>query len=128
MGTEGQMFKVWCKEYNEWESEPCMLGQDGELYQLFDHRRGWIKTSKAKHIVCFRTPFYDIKTTPIFDGDIIGVRKNILGVEKIVYWNEKEGRFKARDASGHGADHGLDQEWITEFEIVVVGNIHEVNS
>jgi hypothetical protein len=29
-------FQVWCKNYNEWEKNYCLLGQDGKLYQLIN--------------------------------------------------------------------------------------------
>ena len=54
-------FRVWCKNKNDWEKNPCVMSQDGNIFQ-YQHGR-LIPCLGDTHIAVFFTGFRDNKRT-----------------------------------------------------------------
>ena len=64
------LFRVWCKDYKEWEKDDCFLNTNGELV-MFKSPIGFIKPKPENHIVEMNTGFVDINNQEIFVGDVV---------------------------------------------------------
>lgn len=62
-------FRVWCKDYNEWEKDQCFLSSDGLVYQMTMAGLKCIKSEQ--HIVQWFTGSIDRKGKAIYEGDIV---------------------------------------------------------
>ena len=63
-------FKVWCKDFNEWEKDYTLLGQDGAIYHI-NHGGGLISIRPENHIIVWPSGYKDESDTMIYDGDVI---------------------------------------------------------
>jgi len=62
-------FRVWCRDYNEWEKDPIFLSQDGTPYHLL---RGQLVAIKPhNHVVQFFTGLFDSEGGAICCGDLL---------------------------------------------------------
>lgn len=59
-------FRIWCKDKNEWEKDPCMLTLDGSII----HPRN-IPLRKESHILTQFTGLKDAKRRDIYEKDIV---------------------------------------------------------
>lgn len=64
----------------------------------------------------------DAKGKRIFEGDIIESKRR---VRHVIIYNEKEARFEALLEGRLDSSCGLQQQWIDEYEKIVLGNVHE---
>jgi uncharacterized phage protein (TIGR01671 family) len=141
-------FKVWCKNNNEWENDPCFLSPDGILYHLIPN--GTLKALLPDtHIVVWPTGLRDSKRTEeypegqdIYEGDIVlfddtgeegyeykegfdfkNIAKVVFDLEKAGYtltdFAEKENSYMAND----GLCEINSGTFLKECE--VIGNIYE---
>lgn len=67
------------------------------------------------------TGMKDAKGEKIFEGDIIGGN----GFQNIIQYDENMACFTDKCTDFQEYVGGLDQRWIDEFKIVVIGNVHE---
>ena len=66
-------FRVWCKDYNEWEKDYCFLSQNGVVHQMM--KNGQIKAIRPEsHVVQFFTGLFDKNSLPIYEGDIVKIK------------------------------------------------------
>lgn len=71
------------------------------------------------------TGLLDIKRIGIYDGDII---KSKTGALHVIEYCEHTARFMAKMVGffcNNPNEIGISDEWIKEFEIAVIGNIHD---
>lgn len=67
------------------------------------------------------TGLKDAKGVKIFEGDIIESN----GIRHVIQYNEREAKYKALLYGIQSSSCSIEQQWINEFEKVVIGNVHE---
>lgn len=67
------------------------------------------------------TGLKDKKGKKIFEGDIIESN----GIRHVIQYNEREVKYKALLYGIQSSSCSIEQQWINEFEKVIIGNIHE---
>jgi len=118
-------FRVWYKNNNEWEKNPCFLSQDGIVYQQISAME-FAPCTKDTHVVQFCTTFKDEDKKEIYEGDICqGINKLYLchrSEEKSGYYFKviKSETVLCRDLSFPMWQWSIDGEMP---DIKVVGNI-----
>lgn len=112
-------FRVWCKDYNEWEKDYCFLSQDGVVHQMM--KNGQIRAIRPEnHVIQFFVGLYDCNNKPIYDGDILKYQDCFLSERHIVaveWISENDGW----DYTGWKLVDSYDQYGTIE----VIGNIFE---
>ena len=93
------MFKIWCKNKKEWETDLVAMLPDGGLIH-FDKTSKFITLKPWTHIVIFWTGFKDVNGIKAFDKDLIEYDMFYIGD------NKKEG--------GIGIIKWCEGEWIVE--------------
>lgn len=63
------VFRVWCKNKNEWETHQTFLTNDGIL--LHSSLRQLLPLNKDTHIISFYTGINDKNDKMIFAGDVV---------------------------------------------------------
>lgn len=127
-------FRVWCKDFNEWEKDICLLALNGDV--IHRNQNGYHQyPKKDTHIVEFAIGKQDKNKKDAYEGDIIkysyletiggtsdlkmeGIHKTITGT---IYWCKCDFAFKVNFE---------DEEikfFFTEVQnnFEIVGNIHE---
>jgi len=105
------MFRLWCSNRNEWESDQWAILPNGDIVELYSLR----VMSKETHTLLTFSGFYDIDSRPIYEGDIF---------DDGSYCIKLEGRFfkiwltKDKDGNNYYEDIFPNNE-------EVVGNIFE---
>ena len=61
------IFKVWCKNKNEWEKHPCRLTEDGVLIDILHQ----ISLKPETHVVVWFSGLKDKYLNPIYRNDIV---------------------------------------------------------
>jgi len=91
-------FKVWCDIDKKWETQPCVLGQDGRLYHM-NPKRDCSPLSPSKHQVYWATGFYSggffgdpSKREEVYEGHIIlalmETASGLVSIKGLVTMNE----------------------------------------
>lgn len=114
-------FRVWCKDYNEWEKDPIFLSQDGIPYHFL---RGQLVAIKPhNHVIQFFTGLFDADGKAIYDGDIISFHEG-RGTLNSLVWFENGGFFAAYSSSAE--DLGFPDKVIElKFPLFAFFNPHE---
>ena len=81
------MFRVWCKNKNEWETDFAVMDQDGRFYFMVNSNLQPI--NMKNHIVEFSSGVCDKNGVKIYEGDIVNVPYNYIGNQTVVYENGK---------------------------------------
>lgn len=53
-GSEIMIFRVWCKNKEQWERDEVLLSEDGLMYQAYRH--GLVRLSSDTHILEWKLP------------------------------------------------------------------------
>lgn len=106
-------FRVWCKDYNEWEKDYCFLSQNGVPYQVLKGGR-IVAIRPENHIVQFYTGLNDKNGKAIYDGDIITcpqftLEEAFVGVVEFwnCAWTAYEGKYQVRLQLGVGLKYEI---------------------
>ncbi len=66
------------------------------------------------------TGLKDAKGVKIFEGDVIESN----GIRHVIQYNEREAKYKALLDGIQSSSCSIEQQWINEFEKVIIGNVH----
>ena len=75
-------YRVWCKNKQKYEKNPCFLTTDGKLYQ-YGHCGGMLRLKDDTHIVEECTDIPDKNGKIIYVGDIVKCPKEIWCARQI---------------------------------------------
>ena len=118
-----KLFRVWCKDYGEWEQDQCFLDEYGNI--IMYKNNDFIRVTPYNHILEMNTGYLDRNKNPIFVGDIVRVEDGNAGYGRLrdVYFDGYE-YFVIRDwyKSQISGDYSINYDENTILE--VVGNIH----
>lgn len=103
-------FRVWCKEHNEWESNPTFITDNGTLFSGLV--RSAIPLRNDSHVVMQYTGLEDVNGKEICEGDILQRNDNSVTVVEF-----ENGMFVTKyDAL----------VWeLRENNLVVIGNVYQ---
>lgn len=110
-------FRVWCKDFNEWEKDTILLTPSGQKVHLDRHNR-IVSIKPENHIVMLYTGLKDGNGQEIYEGDIVDYyteseHDTLEGRAEVIYEN---------------CSFMIDEWWLGVFEdkaIEVIGNIYE---
>lgn len=86
-------FKVWCGEKDEWEDDPVLMSEHGNIYHFINTHSGGrlIQLSNDTHTVCRYVGIKAEDGTDLKEGDIV---KRRSGEDYIVRYNQIYSKFQ----------------------------------
>jgi hypothetical protein len=91
-------YRVWCKNKNEWEKDPCFISMPG---QLWFYNNNSLRPAEENHecdpmahVVQLCTWLKDKTGKYIFEGDIVNIGYNFIGNIAVIF---KDGGFNIKD-------------------------------
>lgn len=113
------MYRVWCKNKNEWEKN-VLLSPNGLLFEYFNNRL--VMLSDKTHILQLSTQIVDANNQTIYDGDLL-MSKDFK--KPIEVWYDNGNWLAGFKNEEERCDDYL---WrtLTQFsDCVIIGNVHE---
>lgn len=122
-------FRVWCKDFNEWEKDIILLTEDG-LPMHYDLKNGLRSIQIDSHIVQFSTGTFDKKGVEIFEGDICEYELTVDKIQEDGFKGEVIFRKCAFQLDGSKYEESVvyfEDFLISESEanLTVIGHIYE---
>lgn len=117
------LFRVWCENNKEWETDNCSIDAYGRILD------GWTTVRPETHKVEFSTRLQDADEKEIFQGDIVEGRLHSHWshdvIRCVVAWNETSACFECREYRRHVFGRFWAHKVKFSKDVRVIGNIHE---
>ena len=119
-------FKVWCKDYNEWEKHECFIDQSGMIYHRGINEKAQA-ISPENHISVFYIDRKDKNDVEIYEGCIVKFKIWHIHKNELI---EKQGIVKMKNGiCGIFYDNQLMSFDMLSFNSVedyeIIGDIYE---